>query len=317
MNNKSLAIACASGSFKGAFAHGVLSALEANGIVANAYAAASSSVIPSAWAVLNKTSQLGVDYWLAGLQALGQPDMGMSQVVKGGIAKFSPPKEQLFAPETPAYFVAASAVITPEAAKETQGEKFRRLGRRLLVSAAKKDRSWVNEHLQMKMFSSKSKNSLFQSQNLGGDLPHDLARDLTCYLSTDILGLDASNFEEVAYATSRMLHDWDVPAWVNEKPYIDASYTCLCPAIEMVEAGYQKVITIANEPGTLYRDMFQLEEIPETYQGVDIHIIRPDVDPQELGVNFTNATPEGLSALYKHGEKVGTRMLADLTFATK
>lgn len=51
MTNKSLAIACASGSFKGAFAHGVLSALEANGIFANAYAAASSSVIP----ILTKT----------------------------------------------------------------------------------------------------------------------------------------------------------------------------------------------------------------------------------------------------------------------
>jgi hypothetical protein len=33
---KSLAIACASGSFKGAFTHGVLSALETVGIVANA-----------------------------------------------------------------------------------------------------------------------------------------------------------------------------------------------------------------------------------------------------------------------------------------
>ena len=62
-----------------------------------------------------------------------------------------------------------------------------------------------------------------------------------------------------------------------------------------------------NEPGILYRDMFQLEEIPGNYQGVDIHIIRPDVDPQEFGVNFTDATPEGLSALYKHGEEVGER----------
>ena len=128
------------------------------------------------------------------------------------------------------------------------------------------------------MFSNKSENSLLQNQNP--------ARDVPWYVSTDMLGLDASNFEEVAYATSRMLHAWDIPAWINGKPYVDASYTCLCPAIEMIEAGYQKVIAIANEPGTLYRDMFQLEEIPGNYQGVDIYIIRPDVDPQEFGVNF-------------------------------
>ncbi|MBD2252238.1 hypothetical protein [Nostoc parmelioides] len=40
INNKPLAIACASGSFKGVFAHGVLSGLELAGICANAYAAA-------------------------------------------------------------------------------------------------------------------------------------------------------------------------------------------------------------------------------------------------------------------------------------
>ncbi len=306
MTNKSLAIACASGSFKGAFAHGVLSALEANGIFANAYAAASSSVIPSAWAVLKKASELGVDYWLAGLQALGQPDMGMSQVVKGGINNFSPPKEELFAPETPAYFVAVSAVTTPEAAKETQGEKFRRLGRRLLLSAAKKDRSWVNENLQMKMFSNKSENILLQNQNLVTERIDNSGVD-----PRDVSKLNANNFEEVAYATSRMLHDWDIPAWIDGKPYIDASYTCLCPAIEMVEAGYKKVIAIANEPGTLYRDMFQLEQIPGNYRGVDIHIIKPDVDPKEFGVDFTNATPEGLSALYKHGQEICERILAE------
>lgn len=57
---KSLAIACASGSFKGAFAHGVLSALEQHSIVADVYAAASSSVLPTAWAAIGKANQLGV-----------------------------------------------------------------------------------------------------------------------------------------------------------------------------------------------------------------------------------------------------------------
>ncbi|BCL33769.1 hypothetical protein [Nostoc sp. MS1] len=278
INNKSLAIACASGSFKGVFAHGVLSALESAGVRANAYSAASASVLPTAWATIGKAKELGVDYWLAGLRVLQQPNIGMSRVVLGGIAQFSPPPETLFAPDNPQYFVAASAVITQEAAIETQNEKAKRLGRRLLVSAGKKDRSWVKEHLRLDVFSTKSTGELY---------------------------LHSQNFEQVAYASARMLHGWDIPAWIDGKPYIDASYTCLCPAMEMVEAGYQQVIAIANEPGTLYRDMFQVEAIPEVYKGVKIHIIQPDVDPKDLGVNFTDVTEEGLAAVYEHGWQKG------------
>ena len=278
-NQKSLAIACSSGSFKGAFVHGVLNALELAKIRADAYAAASSSVLPTAWAAINKVRELGVDYWFAGLGFLQQSDIGMSQVVLGGIANFSPPKEKLFATETPAYFVAASAVITQEAANETQSEKARRLGRKLLISSARKDRSWVNQHLQAALFGTcnNPKNSY----------------------------LDASNFDEVAYASCRMLHAWDIPAWIGGKPYIDASYTCMCPAVEMVEAGYDEVIAISNEPGTLYRDMFLLEEIPSSYNGVKIHVIKPDGELKDLGVDFTNATEAGLIAVYQHGEEKG------------
>jgi predicted patatin/cPLA2 family phospholipase len=273
---KSLAIACASGSFKGAFTHGVLSALETTGIIGDAYAAASSSVLPTAWATIGKANQLGIEYWLAGMPYLQQPGIGMSQIVLGGIKNFSPPTE-LFAPTTPEFIVATSAVVTSEAASETQTDKARRLGRKLLVAAAKKQRAWVSEHLQLELFSTKSDN----------------------------LHLNATNFDEVTYASSRMLHAWDIPAWVNNKPYIDASYTCMCPAIELVNAGYQQVIAISNEPGVLYRDMFQLEEIYESYNGADIYIIKPDVDTKELGVDFTDATEEGLRAVYQHGLEKG------------
>ncbi len=121
--------------------------------------------------------------------------------------------------------------------------------------------------------------------------------------------LDTSNFDEVAYTSSRMLHAWEFPAWIAGQPYVDASYTCLCPAMEMVEQGYQEIIAIATEPGTLYRDMFQLEPIPENYKGVPIHIIRPDVDLKEYGVDFTDATPEGLSTVYQHGEDKGREFI--------
>ena len=207
----------------------------------------------------------------------------MSEVVLAGITKCSPPKERLFAPETPPYFIATSAVVSESAANETQSQKARRLGKRLLVAAGKKDRSWVDEHLQPALFSVNN--------------------------PTEELRLDASNFEEVAYASSRMLHGWDIPAWIARKPFVDASYTCLCPAIEMVEAGYQEVIAIANEPGTLYRDMFQIEAIPQSYKGVNIHIIKPDVDPKEVGVDFRKATEEGFAAVYQHGQQKGQEFI--------
>ena len=53
----SLALATATGSFKGAFAHGVLSAFEEAGIMANAYASASAS-------------DLGLNYWQTGIKLL-------------------------------------------------------------------------------------------------------------------------------------------------------------------------------------------------------------------------------------------------------
>lgn len=78
----------------------------------------------------------------------------------------------------------------------------------------------------------------------------------------------------------------------------------------MVEAGYEEVIAIATQPDTLYRDMFQLEPIPENYKGVPIHIIRPDFEPKELGVDFTDATFKGLSDAYRHGQYKGKEFIA-------
>lgn len=80
--------------------------------------------------------------------------------------------------------------------------------------------------------------------------------------------------------------------------------------MEMVELGYDQVIAIANEPETLYRDMFQLEAIPNHYQGVNIHVIKPDVNPKEFEVDFINATVEGLAGLYQHGQDKGKEFIS-------
>ena len=279
---RTTAIACASGGFKAIFVHGVLSAFEEANIKANAYASASASVMPSAWAVVGKARESGMNYWLEGLKVYHQTK-NMSQVCLEGVSYFNARGgEQLFESNKLKFYVAASAVTSPEAAEQTQGKPARRLGKKLLISAAKGDRSWVDRNLRLDLFSND--------------------RD-------DRLGFDRGNFAEVAYASTRMLHAWDIPAWIDEQPYIDASYTCVCPALEMVERGYQTVIAIATEPGNLYRDLFQQEVIPNRYKQVPIHQIQPDIDLKELGVDFTQATSEGLAAVYQHGSDKGQEFL--------
>ena len=280
---RTTAIACASGGFKAIFVHGVLSAFEEANIKANAYASASASVMPNAWAVIGKARESGMNYWLKGLKVYHQTK-NMSQVCLEGVSYFNARGgEQLFESNKLKFYVAASAVTSPEAAEQTQGKPARRLGKKLLISAAKGDRSWVDRNLRLDLFSND--------------------RD-------DRLGFDRGNFAEVAYASTRMLHAWDIPAWIDEQPYIDASYTCVCPAIEIVEQGYQTVIAIATEPGNLYRDLFQQEVIPNRYKQVPIRQIQPDIDLKELGVDFTQATPEGISAVYQHGFDKGQEFLA-------
>lgn len=283
---KSLAIACASGTFKGVFVHGVLSAFEVLGVKANAYAGASSSTLSTACAAIGKACEVGVDYWCEALQFLKQSNGNMSEVVLQSIAKYSSTLQaHLFLPETPRLIIAASAVITPEAAEETQGKKSRRLGRQLLLSAMRKDRSWVDTHLETHLFDSSAH---------------------------DALQLNADNFNEVAYASTRMLHAWDIPAWINKRPYIDASYTCSCPSVELAQLGYHQVIAVSTEPGALYRDLFCSNTVPNNYKDVPIHIIRPNMNLTELGVDFTSATEEGLYAAYQHGESKGKEFMAQV-----
>ena len=283
--NNSVAIACASGGFKAIFVHGVLSALEEKNIKVNAYASASASVMPSALAAIRKARESGVNYWLEGLKIYHQTK-SMSQVCLASVSYFNARGgEQLFERWSNLdFYIATSKVTTKEAAEQTQSKQAKRLGKKLLVSAAKGDRSWVDRHLKLNLFSITKKDNLVL--------------------------LNRNNFAEVVYASTRMLHAWDIPAWVNKQPYIDASYTCACPAIEMVEQGYQNVIAIATEPGKLYRDLFQQEIIRDRYKQVPIRQIKPDIDLRELGVDFTQAASQGLSAVYQHGLEKGKEFLA-------
>jgi hypothetical protein len=186
----------------------------------------------------------------------------------------------------PRFFIAVSAVLTPDGVAQTQSDAARGLGRRLLVAAARGDRRWADAHLTRQLFDSAGTSSELSSH------------------------LGPENFDAVAYASTRMLHAWTVPAWVDGRAYVDASYTCACPALEMAEAGYDAVIAVATEPGPLYRDIFHTQAVPEVWRGLPIHIMRPDTDPQDFGVAYADATEDGLTGLYEHGQEQGRKFLA-------
>jgi hypothetical protein len=282
---QSLAIACSAGGFKGVFVHGVLSALEEAGIYADAYATASSSTFPAITAALRQANEIGLRYWRSALHTLQQPGNGMSEVVLQSIADSNHLlRDFLLRPDVARFFIATSAVITEEGAQQTQGGDARRSGRRLLIAAARGDNSWAAQHLRTHLFDT-------------------IAPDTTHRLTPE-------NIDAVIYASTRMLHAWSIPATIDGQPYIDASYTCACPALEMAQAGYQTVIAIATEPGPLYRDIFRNEPIPDSWEDTTIHIIRPTIDPATLGAGFTDVTEQGLIAAYEHGKEQGRAFLS-------
>lgn len=281
---QSLAIACSAGGFKGVFVHGVLSALEEAGVYADGYAAASSSVFPAIGAALREANEIGLRYWRSALHTLQQPGNGMSEVVLHSIAESSQPLHNfLLQPDMARFFIATSAVVTAEGAEQTQGDGARRLGRRLLVSAARGDSSWARQHLRKHVFDSAATNEAYR--------------------------LTSENIEAVMYASTRMLHAWTIPATIAGQAFIDASYTCACPAIEMAQEGYKTVIAIATEVGPLYRDIFASEQIPDRWGKTPIHIIRPAQDLAKLGTGFTEVTDDGLVVVYEHGKEQGRAFL--------
>jgi hypothetical protein len=280
-----LAIACMSGSFKGVFVHGVLAGLEDHGLRADAYAAASSSTLTTAYAALGMVRTVGMEIWTDGSRALEADGASMSDAVLASIGALAPRLEaSLFEPAAPRFLIATSLVTTAEAAAVTQGAGARRLGRKLLVEAARGDTSWRDQHLVSRLFDTRA-----------GEAD---------------LRLDAANFRDVAYASTRMLHAWPIPATVSGRPYIDASYTCLCPAVELAAMGYPDVIAIATEPGDIRRDMFSGESIPAVSNGSRIRMIQPDADLREVGVDFATATMDGLNRAFELGRQKARAFVA-------
>lgn len=280
------AIACGGIGFKGIFAHGVLSALESHGFRAAAYAGSSLAAIPAAGAAAGAAAAAGVQLWLTAHARLDPPEFGMSELTLAQIAEIAPTlHRKLFAPDAPRLCIATTAVHTVAGAVETQGARAGALGRRLQVHASRRDRTWATENFTAHLW-----------DTAAAERSHRLTPE---------------NLEDVLYASTRLLHGWSVPAEVDGIPFVDAVYTCACPALEMSTLEYREIIAITGERGPLYRDLFQSLAIPEMAWRSRIRIIRPTLDPKSLGVEDTAATEKGLIALYDHGVDLGLRFVSE------
>lgn len=283
----SLAIVGSSGGLKGVFVQGVLNAFETEGFFADAYAGSSASALPALSAAAKLCDFVGVHYWQRVVEQLREKGSDLSDVMWAVTQEWRSSTDlfwrSLFQPGAPRLFIPANFVKTAQAAAQTQGEQARRLGRTLLVAIARKDRRWIEENLQLHLFDTQ-------------------APDNTHRLTVD-------NVFDVAFASTRMIH-WKTPAWVEEKPYVDASYTCACPAADLIKYGYRKIIVVATEIGALYRSIIADQVIPDSIDNVPIYVVRPGIDLKKIGVDYTACTDEGLLAVFRHGQEMGHNFLA-------
>ena len=129
----------------------------------------------------------------------------MSKVVKGGIQEYGKMfKDSLFTGEAPRMLIAVSYVNNSTAREIIQTPKAKPQGKRILLDLYRGNTEWVDQNLTPVIF------------DTAGEGKTKLRRD---------------NFEEVAYASTRMLHAWDEPAEIGGEAYVDASYTCSCPVL--------------------------------------------------------------------------------------
>lgn len=257
--------------------HGVLAGLEQAGFRADAYAASSSSAVPAAFAAIGEIGALSsIRYWKTACERYKAHGNSMSEAILDGLTVICPLlAEKLFTASAARYVVVTSEVVNKETAAQTQGDGARRLGQRLVISTRQRDRGWADANLATRLFDNRSSDPDFLLR------PDDLA--------------------DVLYATTRMLHAWRVPAWIRGRPHIDASYACSCPAVELAELGYDRIIAVLPEPGTPFRDFFQASVVPDSWKGRSIQLVQPDAGLGQWGVDYMSATDEGLERAFAHG----------------
>lgn len=280
-----LGIVCSAGGYRGAFSHGVLAAFEGAGLRAQIYAAASSTVVPAAYAAAGGVGRLaGPDYWINEWRVYQQTG-SMSRSFKQGLEKYSPwLKQELFRPEAARIIIPTNRVVGEGAAERSQGVGFLRLGRELLLMIRQADPSWANQNLELVYFDSRGNESHRE--------------------------LNPNNLETVCYASSRYLHSgWDQPAWIDGEPYVDAVYTAGIPIRPLLKENLSEVVVIHHEPGWPHLDFFRAEPLPTGYSGTNLYVLGPEGQLAEIDVEVMRASEEGLAKAFELGYARGESWL--------
>lgn len=281
---KNNAVSCMSGGYKTIFTQGVLAAFEDNEFIAEAYAGCSSSALIASYAAFGKIREFDISLWTDGLKISKIEGNSQSNAIIHSITKTFPViRKELWLPVARRLLIATSYVKTGEAESITQTEKAKRFGQKLLIEASRNITTWKDDNLELHLY--------------------DTGKDDRTKLLTP------ENFEAVAYATTRMLHAWHIPAYIEGKAYIDGSYTSLCPAVPLKNLGYQYIICILTEHDNKKTDIFSADEIPSAIDNCKIDFIRPDVNLKEMGVDYYAATEESLQKVYRYGYEKGLEFL--------
>jgi predicted patatin/cPLA2 family phospholipase len=278
-----IAITTSSGGFKGVFIHGVLSLFEKENFLADAYASCSSSALVAASATVKKLNTISISIWNEANEITKIPGNSMSNAQRVGIKKLLPVLETKLFNSPRRFLVSTSFVKTKEAAIVSQSEKSRRLGQKLLIEAARNITTWRDNNLEHHLFDS-------------------FKDDRTKLITRE-------NLKDVLYATTRMMHAWHIPAYINGEPYVDGSYTSICPVLPTAKLGYKKIICITTEHDKTRLDLFSDKYIPQRINGTEITFIKPDYNLADIGVDFTKASESGLEKAFHHGVEKAKKYL--------
>lgn len=279
-NFDNMAICCLSGGYKSAFTHGVLTAFEENNLTASVYTACSSSTLITAFATFKEIGKLDLTLWKNGYKISQEDNGDQSQAMLRTIQKLSPEIiDNLWKPSSSRLLITTSCVKTDAAVAVTQSDSAKRLGQMLQINALRHKSDWKDENLELVLFDT-----------------HSDSR-------TKLLTKD--NFNDVAYATTRMLHAWKVPASVDNQAYIDGSYTSHCPIGFLATLKPKRIVCICTEKEKPFFNLFGNEEVPSQIDGVCIDFIKPDFDLKDVGLDFYTIADDGLENGYKHGYQKG------------
>lgn len=283
-----LAIATSSGGYKGVFVHGVLSFFEQENFLADAYAACSSSALISALSAAKKVNTISTSVWSEGNEIAKIKGNSQSNVQLLSIEQqLQTIKKELFQLSR-RFLVSTSFVKNEQAAKQTQSDAARRLGRQLLIEAGRNITNWRDKNLEHHLFDT--------------------------YDNPETKLLTEDNLKDVLYATTRMLHAWHIPAYINKVPYIDGSYTCMCPVIPLAELGYEKIICVTTEHEQTKLDFFSDKYIPERVGASDVLFIKPDYNLADIGVDYYKVSDQGLELAFRHGVDKAKEFIANMKF---